>query len=64
MKLAREVVGTHLGKKGEEIDNFLKYRFDETWDHYDVNSEGIMEANWASPFMRSLCKKEKNIDLQ
>ena len=64
MALAREVVETHLGKKGKEIDEYLKKKFSETWEHYDVNSEGILEANWASPFMRTLCKPEKNIDLQ
>jgi len=46
------------------LDTFLKNRFEETWNHYDVNNEGVMEANWASPFMRALCKSEKDIDLQ
>lgn len=64
MALAREVVQTHLGKKGKELDEYLKNKFQVTWDHYDVNNEGILEANWASPFMRTLCKPEKFIDLQ
>ena len=64
MALAREVVTTHLAKKGKELDEYLKGKFATTWDHYDVNNEGILEANWASPFMRTLCKPEKAIDLQ
>jgi len=53
-----------LSKKGKELDEYLKGKFATTWDHYDVNNEGILEANWASPFMRTLCKPEKAIDLQ
>jgi hypothetical protein len=64
MNLAKEVVGTHLGKKGKDLDEYIKKKFPETWEHYDVNSEGILEVNWASPFMRTLCKPEKFIDLQ
>lgn len=64
MALAREVVQTHLGKSGKDLDEYLKKKFQPTWEHYDVNGEGTLEANWASPFMRTLCKPEKYIDLQ
>ena len=62
--LAAEVVETHLGFRGDQLKAFLKKKFDETWDHYDVNDEGTIDALWASPFMRALCKSEKDIDLQ
>ena len=62
--LAAEVVATHLGLKGDKNKDFLKERFEDTWTHYDVNKEGTMDAMWASPFMRALCKPIKEIDLQ
>ena len=63
-KLAEEVVSTHLGFKGSKLKDFMNRKFEETWKHYDVNDEGTMDALWASPFMRALCKSEKDIDLQ
>ena len=62
-QLAQEVIETHLGMKGVEKDNFMKKHFSESWEHYDVNDEGVLDAMWASPFMRFLCKSEKDIDL-
>ena len=55
---------THLSKNAAAAKDFLAKKFEETWSHYDVNDDGVMDAMWASPFMRSLCKKEKDIDLQ
>jgi len=63
-ELSEEVVESHLGFKGVEKASFLKKHFNEVWDHYDVNEEGVLDAYWASPFMRYLCKSEKDIDLQ
>ena len=63
-ELATEVVQTHLGYQGEQLKAFMKKKFEETWEHYDVNDEGTMDAMWASPFMRALCKSVKDIDLQ
>ena len=63
-ELAREVVQTHLKFKGPKLEEFMKKKFEDTWTHYDVNDEGTMDAVWASPFMRALCKSEADIDLQ
>ena len=62
-ELAAEVVESHLGFRGVEKAAFLKKHFNETWEHYDVNDEGTIDAYWANPFMRALCKSEKDIDL-
>ena len=62
-KLAKEVVDSHLGMKGDDAKLFLKKKFEETWEHYDVNNEGTIDAQWASPLMRSMCKSVKDIDL-
>ena len=63
-ELAKEVVETHLGKNKTQAEEYLKKKFEETWEHYDVNNEGVMDANWVSTFMRALCKSEnQHIDL-
>ena len=61
--IAKEVVTDHLQLKGEELSKFMKLRFEETWNHYDVNKEGTMDVLWASTLMRALCKPVKDIDL-
>ena len=58
------MVGTHLGLTGAKGEEWLDKHFDDMWHHYDVNNEGVMDALWASPFMRALCKPVKDIDLQ
>ena len=54
---------THLNKTKAQADEFMKFKFEDTWNHYDVNDDGVLDAMWASPFMRALCKSEKDIDL-
>lgn len=61
--IAGQVVEQHLGLKDDELSKFMKLRFDETWNHYDVNKEGTMDALWVSTLMRALCKPVKDIDL-
>ena len=34
---SKEVVGSHMGFKGEKADKFLA-PFDDLWKHYDVNN--------------------------
>ena len=43
-KLAAEVVEKHLEMKGDQAKLFLKKKFNETWEHYDVNDEGNIDA--------------------
>ena len=61
-ELATEVVGTHMGLKGKEAEDYLKTNFDETWNYYDTADHGKIEAERMSPFMRTLCKN-KYIDI-
>ena len=61
-ELATEVIGTHMGLKGKEADDYLKANFDETWNYYDTADHGKIEAQRMSPFMRHLCKN-KYIDI-
>ena len=55
-RLAREVICTHFKKCGDAGSEFLKYRYDEAWDYYDVNKEGKLDAVGMTPqFLRHLC---------
>ena len=56
---AVEVLGTHLGLKGDDAESHLKKYFDTVWDHFDVNSVGTLEAIEVNKFMRDLCKPVK-----
>jgi hypothetical protein len=58
-----QMSGKASNSQGVEKANFLRKKFNEAWENYDVNDEGVMDAMWASPFMRFLCKSEKDIDL-
>ena len=63
-KIGSEVVEQHLAFKGPKKDDYMKQNFDETWDHYDESKSGVLDALEANSFMRQLCRKEKEIDLQ
>ena len=43
-KAATEVICTHFAQCGEEGEKFLKLRYDEAWDYYDVNKVGRIDA--------------------
>ena len=64
MKLGSEVVEQQLAFKGPKKEEYLHNNFDETWDHYDEAKSGVLDALEANSFMRQLCRKEKEIDLQ
>ena len=62
-KLGEEVVEEHLFK-GPKKDDYMKTNFAETWDYFDTTNSGVLDALEANSFMRQLCRKEKEIDLQ
>jgi len=41
---AKEILETHMGLKGEKAESYLNENYDKTWDHFDVNKEGKVEA--------------------
>ena len=62
--MAKEVVETHLAHKGADLDAYMNKHWEESWEHFDVNNEGTIDALWTSSLMRYLCRPEKtNIDL-
>ena len=62
-KAAVEVLGTHFSLVGEEVEKFLKLRFDDAWNYYDVNKTGMIDAVGVSQFFRYLTRPLGAIDL-
>ena len=54
-RVAKEVVETHLGLKGEKADGYLNAHFGELWAKYDVNEEGRVEIDRMPTFLRAMC---------
>ena len=54
-RAALEVVGTHLHLKGKDAEGYVKDRFTELWNRFDVNEEGKIEIDRAPVFLRQMC---------
>ena len=52
---AEEIVKTHLGLSGKDLDNYLDQYFDKTWRHFDTADDGKIEVERMSGFYRFLC---------
>ena len=52
---AYEIIGTHLGLKGKQADDYIKQYFDKTWKHFDTADDGNIEVARMSGFFRFLC---------
>ena len=52
---AYEVVGTHLGLKGKDAEDYISKYFDSTFKHFDTSGSGEIEAARMSGFFRYLC---------
>lgn len=53
--VSTEVVGTHLGLKGGELNNYIKNNFPAVWQRFDVNEEGKVEIDRMPQFLRMIC---------
>lgn len=42
--VAKEVIGTHLNMKGDELDAYAKSRVPKLWSHFDVLNEGFLDV--------------------
>lgn len=54
-RVAKEVVQTHLGLKGDGADGYLNENFEALWNKYDVNEEGRVEIDRMPMFLRAIC---------
>ena len=53
--VSREVIGTHLGIKGEAADAYIAETFEPLYAKYDVNEEGFLDIDRMPAFLRSIC---------
>ena len=51
---AKEVLGTHKGLKGDDLEKYLDTYWGKTWGHFDVNKSGHIEVIQMPQFMRFL----------
>ena len=51
---AREVLHTHKGLTGANLDNYINTYFAKAWGHFDVNRTGKINPMFMPSFMRFL----------
>jgi hypothetical protein len=56
------IVEKYKQKEGKENDEYIKQYFDRTWEHFDVNNDGKLDALDMYAFMKFLCS-DQSIDL-
>ena len=68
--VSKEVVGTHLGYKGEDIERYLSGGsggdpiFENVFNHFDVNKDGLIEVERMPQFLRMVLGNSLEINLQ
>merc|ERR1719240_2338552 len=55
---AKEVLQTHKGLSGKELDAYITTYFGKAWGHFDVNQTGFIEVIKMPQFMRFLCSDQ------
>ena len=61
--VAKELVTEHKGLKGQDLEDYIHFNFDDLWEHFDVNQKGLVEIERMSQFYKMLLK-DMTIDLQ
>ena len=63
-RAADEVIRDHPKEDRLAGDEDSENRFEDTWNHFDVNKDGLVEAERMPQFMRMLLGNALAIDLQ
>ena len=50
--IAREVIATHLHLRGNALEKYFNEMVPDAWNRYDVNGDGIIEADRVPTFLR------------
>ena len=56
MQVAKELLAEHKKLSGPALDEYIKWNFEELWDHFDVNKQGLVEIERMSQFYKMLLK--------
>jgi hypothetical protein len=59
LALAKEVLGTHKGLHGAELDLWLNDHFQSTWEYYDAANQGFLAPDRMPSFMRYVANDRK-----
>ena len=63
--VSTEVVRTHMKKSEADAKKWLNDNtFADTWNHYDVNKDGLIEVERMPMFLRSVTGNALDIELQ
>jgi hypothetical protein len=63
-KVSNEVVHTHFQYNDAQSAAYLNEHFDETWTHFDVNNDGLVEVERMPQFLRWFLGNSLTIGLQ
>ena len=61
-RAAKMIVEKYKHLEDKENDEYIKQYFPRTWEHFDVNEEGKLDADDMPGFMKYLCS-DQSIDL-
>jgi hypothetical protein len=62
--VSNEVVHTHFQYNDEQANAYLGEHFAETWTHFDVNNDNLVEVERMPQFLRYLLGNSLTIGLQ
>ena len=62
--VSNEVVHTHFHFNDDQAQKYLAEHFSETWTHFDVNSDNLVEVERMPQFLRWLLGNSLTIGLQ
>ena len=54
---------THLHKSKKEAKAYLKEKFNDAWNYYDVNHDGHVDASWVATILRFMCRPDVDLGL-
>lgn len=63
-RASEEVVRTHMFKEDKKVQSFLSEKFSDTWNHFDVNKDGLVEVERMPQFLRFMLGNSLEINLQ
>lgn len=56
---AEEILATHKGLSGADLQSYLDKYFEKAWGHFDVNQVGSFEVSKMPQFARFLCSDQR-----
>jgi hypothetical protein len=54
MSASREVLTKYKKLAGKDLDDYMNSYFSRTWEHFDVNKDGMLDALDMTAFMKYL----------